>query len=140
MDIIDFLIVRINRGCSIEQAIAEVSKMNYPVGIEVGMKLTESPYPLELVQLKEYYDGSSIYLFLLLECLRVMRPWEPYKIADALIVLKNWIGYNNEHKDDYTPQTVFGFMEKNKPGTLARRAKEILFDKIDGVSSNQYKI
>jgi hypothetical protein len=138
MDIIDFLIIRINRGCNTEQAIEEVSKMKYPIGIEVGMNMTKSPYPLELSQLREYYDVSfSNYFILLLECLRVMKSWEPYEACDALIVLKNWIGYNEKRKD-YTPVTVFGIFEKNKPGTLERRAKEILFDKLQGVADGQY--
>lgn len=135
VSIIGLLIVRLNRGLSLEQAIEEVSELKYPIEMKVGLEMTKSTIPLEWGQIKEYYySHSEDYFFLLLECLRVMRTssWEPYRACDALIVLRDWIIYNQVNYP-YVEEPIFGFRQKLKPGALAQRAQEILFDKLQGI-------
>ncbi|MCJ8015319.1 hypothetical protein MUG84_27000 [Paenibacillus sp. KQZ6P-2] len=138
MVIIGFLIVRLNRGLSLEQAIEQVSEMKYPIGIKTGLDMTNSTIPLQWEQLNEYFESfdQRSYFYLLLECLRVMRTssWGPYEACDALIVLKYWIVHNEEDHPTIR-EPIFRFGQKRKPDALAKRAQEILFNKLQGIQN-----
>ncbi|MEC0239429.1 hypothetical protein P4H66_06115 [Paenibacillus dokdonensis] len=132
--ILELLIARINRGNSLEQAIEQVSELNYPPLIKPGLDMTKSSIPLQLDQLKDFYVSfyPDDYFFLMLECLRVIRisSWEANQACDALIILKNWMAFNEYSSPTSTNESVFGFGQKRKPGALAQRAQEILFNKL----------
>ncbi|MEC0239331.1 hypothetical protein P4H66_05595 [Paenibacillus dokdonensis] len=134
LNIIDFLILRLNRGISLEIAIEEVSNMKYPPGMKIGLDMTNLPFSLELDQLEKYYYDSDYYCFVLFEGLRVMRTssWESFDVCDVLIIFRNWIEYNT-HENELNQENVFGFREKNKPGALGKRTQEILFDTLQGL-------
>lgn len=137
--ILEFLIARLNRGYSLEQAIEQVSELNYPRLIKPGLDMTKSPIPLQWEQLKDYYTTypPRDYFFLFLECLRVIRTssWEPHQACDALIVLKNWMVFNEYSSPVTLRDEIFGFRQKRKPGALAQRAQEILFNKLQGMQN-----
>ncbi|MWV45185.1 hypothetical protein GRF59_16290 [Paenibacillus sp. HJL G12] len=122
---IDLIVIRLNRGQSVPQAVEEVSNMDYSIMIGTGLKMTHSSHRLEFSQLLIYYKFSD-YFFLLLECLRAIRSWESNKACDALVILKSrleqHIIFDNERYH------FFSRKEKNSPESLEKTVQRFLFE------------
>lgn len=122
---IDLLLLRLNRGQAVQQAIEEVADMDNSITIRIGLKMTNSPSRLEFSQLLVYYKFSD-YFFMLLECLRAIRSWESNKACDALAILKNrFVDHMifNDNRFNY-----FSRNEKNTPEALEKTVQKFLFD------------